>query len=151
MSGSESKLKNILWIGLLAGTLDALAALLSNLKTPPAVIFKYIASAVFGKAAFAGGTEMVIAGVVFHYLIAYLFIAAFYIAYPRFIAVFRFKILVAVVYGAITWLVMNLVVVPLTKIGPHAMQLKGIITGMAILILCIGLPAAIGAGRSHRK
>jgi hypothetical protein len=37
---------------------------------------------VFGADAFKGGGEMVVAGIVFHYLIAYLFATAFYLLYP---------------------------------------------------------------------
>ena len=74
----------ILWIGLLTGTLDGLAALILNYKISAATIFKFIASGMFGKAAFKGGAEMVVAGVVFHYLIALLFTGAFYLLYPFF-------------------------------------------------------------------
>ncbi|NNU33010.1 hypothetical protein HK413_00190 [Mucilaginibacter sp. S1162] len=81
---TKSPLKTILWLGLVTGTLDAARAILFNLNLGPGVIFRFIASGMFGKAAFAGGPEMVIAGVVFHYLIAYLFTTSFYIWYPAF-------------------------------------------------------------------
>src|ERR1700712_4293854 len=45
----------ILWVGFLAGVFDADGALIWGYKTSPVVIFQYIASGVFGKAAFTGG------------------------------------------------------------------------------------------------
>jgi uncharacterized membrane protein YagU involved in acid resistance len=147
----QDALKNILWIGLLAGTLDAIAALLLNYKIEPAIIFRFIASSVFGKAAFSGAEEMIVAGVIFHYLIAYLFTTAFYLLYPFAFATFKNKYVVANVYGAITWLIMNLIVVPLSKIGPHAIKPMAIVTGLFVLIICIGLPVALIAHTKYQK
>lgn len=147
----RSTLRNILWIGLLAGTLDGLAALILNYKINPALIFRFIASGVFGKAAFAGAEEMIVAGVIFHYLIAYAFTVAFYLLYPFSYSVLKNKYVVAIVYGGIAWLIMNLVVVPLSKIGPHLIKPIDIITGVCILIICVGLPVALMADRKHFK
>jgi hypothetical protein len=136
-------LKNILWVGFLVGTLDGLAALLLNYNVNPAVIFKFIASGLFGKDAYAGGTEMVVAGVIFHYLIAYLFATAFYLLYPFCLSLLKNKYVVANVYGGIAWLVMNIGVIPLSEIGPHAIKPLNAITGLLALIICVGLPVAL--------
>jgi hypothetical protein len=72
--------------GLLTSTLDAVAAILSGHKMPAATIFKFIASGVFGKAAFAGGFGMVGAGIFFHYLIAFSVTAVLFVMYPMFIS-----------------------------------------------------------------
>lgn len=143
-------LLNVLWIGLIAGTLDGLSALILNYKIGPAIIFKFIASSIFGKAAFQGGTEMVVAGVVFHYLIALLFTYAFYLLFPFFIKMLKNAYLVAVVYGFTAWIIMNLLVVPVSKIGFHPIKLEDILTGMAVLIICIGLPIALIADRHYK-
>ena len=50
----------ILILGFVTGTLDALCATLTNLKIGGAVVFKYVASGYFGKAAMAGGSDMVL-------------------------------------------------------------------------------------------
>lgn len=148
----KSALKTILWTGFLVGTLDGLAALLLNYNTKPEAIFRFIASAVFGKDAFAGGAEMIVAGVVFHYLIAYLFATAFYLLYPFAFSLLKNKYVVANVYGGITWLVMNVVVVPLSLIGPHHFQALAVIKGLLTLIICIGLPVALIADKKlHRS
>jgi len=143
-------LKNILWIGFLVGTLDGLAALLLNYSVGPGPIFKFIASGVFGPEAFKGGTEMVVAGIVFHYLIAYLFTTAFYLLYPFSFSLLKNKYVVANVYGGITWLIMNMVVVPLSKIGPHDFKALAVVKALLVLIICIGLPIALIADKKLR-
>lgn len=141
---------HILWIGLLTGTLDGLAALILNYKIHPAVIFKFIASAVFGKAAFKGGAEMVVAGVVFHYLIAILFTNAFYLLYPFFKKALKNVYLIALLYGTTAWLIMNLVVIPVSQKAFPVIKAQVILTGIAILFVCLGLPIALIADR-HLK
>ncbi len=140
-------LKNILWLGLLVGTLDGLAALLLNYNANPGLIFRFIASAIFGQDAYKGGAEMIVAGVVFHYLIAYLFTTAFYLLYPFAFSILKNKYVVANIYGAITWLIMNMLVVPLSKIGTHAIKPVDAIVGLLALIVCVGLPIAIVADK----
>lgn len=137
------KFTPIIWIGLIAGTLDALAALLWNYNTSPAVIFKFIASGAFGKAAFAGGAAMVLWGVFFHFLIAYSFTAVFYLMYVSFISTLRNKYIIAIVFALITWIITNLVIVPVSQIGWHAMNISSILIGFGILIFTIGLPIAL--------
>ena len=146
----KNALKNILWVGFLVGTLDGLAALLLNYKVGPAPIFTFIASGVFGADAFKGGAEMVVAGIVFHYLIAYLFATAFYLLYPFTLSLLKNKYVVANVYGGITWLVMNMVVVPLSKIGPHDFKTFAVIKAVLVLIICVGLPIALIADTKLR-
>ncbi|WP_428330975.1 hypothetical protein [Mucilaginibacter sp.] len=139
----------ILLAWLLTGTLDAIAAMLWNYKTNAAIIFDFIASGYFGKAAFAGGTKMVLWGLFFHYVIAYVFTVAFYLAYPFFKTNFRNKYLIGVEYGLITWFVMNLIVIPLSKIGLKQFHVLPTVIGIAILIVCIGMPVALIADRHY--
>ena len=58
--------------GLIAGLLDISAAFIqyySRTGRNPLAVLKFIASGVFGKAALTGGTEMILLGLVFHYII----------------------------------------------------------------------------------
>src|SRR5688500_17155151 len=67
--------RTILFSGLLVGSLDITAALVQfYIKTgkDPLIVLKYIASAVFGKDAYAGGNKMAIYGLLFHFIIAFL-------------------------------------------------------------------------------
>jgi hypothetical protein len=155
MSATSSKkhnsvFVNILWIGLLTGTLDMIGAMIWSGTTNAAPIFKYIASGEFGKAAFTGGTPMVLWGVFFHYLIAYTFTAIFYLMYPAFISTLRNKYVTALVFAAITWIITNLVIVPVSSIGWHDMHLKGIVIGYVVLIFSIGLPIVLIADKTRQ-
>jgi hypothetical protein len=129
--------------GLLTSTLDAVAAIISGHKMPAATIFKYIASGVFGKAAFAGGFGMIGAGIFFHYLIAFSVTAVLFVMYPMFISFLKNKYVVAVVFALITWVITHLVIVPLSRIGWSHMEIGGIAIGIGILIITIGLPIAL--------
>ncbi|MBB6130640.1 hypothetical protein [Mucilaginibacter lappiensis] len=139
----------IAWTGLLTSTLDAVAAILSAHKMPAATVFKFIASGVFGKAAFAGGFEMVGAGIFFHYLIAYSITAVFFVLYPMFILFLKNKYVVAVGFALIAWVITHLVIVPLSRIGWSHMEIGGIVIGMGILIITIGLPIVLIADRYY--
>ena len=150
----KSKLVNILFAGFITGTLDGLAAMILNYKVNPGVIIKFIASGAFGPAAFAGGAEIIVAGVIFHYVIAFLFSAVFFLLYPFFYNGLRNKYFVAVVYGIAAWLIMNLGVIPLSKIttksGYH-IPVTTILIGMLTLVICIGLPVVFIADRENKK
>jgi hypothetical protein len=138
----------LLLAALLAGTLDALGAILSyslHGGKDPALIFRYIASAVFGRAAYADGTSMVIWGVVFHYAIALGFTVVFFMLYPRMAILSDNKWVAAVLYGVVVWLVMNLVVVPMTHARKLPFHISGALIGVGILILAIGIPVSLMA------
>jgi len=137
----------IAWTGLLTSTLDAVAAILSAHKMPVATVFKFIASGVFGKAAFAGGFEMVGAGIFFHYLIACSITAVLFVMYPMFISFLKNKYVVAVVFALIAWVITHLVIVPLSRIGWSHMEIGATAISIGILIITIGLPIALIADR----
>lgn len=137
----NSMLIYIIGIGLLTGTLDAVAAIIYNWKIPSASIFKYIASGAFGKTvAYAGGTNMVIWGVFFHYLIAFIFTTTLFLLHPMFYSWFRNKLLTAIFYGILIWVIMNIIVVPLTSLPARPFNFIHSLIDCSILIVCFGLP-----------
>ena len=149
----KSPLKTILVTGLLAGTLDALAAIIHytiNGGKLPSRIFQYIASGAVGEQAFTGGTGMVILGIIFHYTIAFAFTLFFFLIYPRINLLSKNKILTAIAYGIFVWLVMNLIVVPMSNIPASPFNLKQAVIGAVILMLAIGLPVSIIIGRYYQ-
>ncbi|MEO8887532.1 MAG: hypothetical protein ABI367_15820 [Mucilaginibacter sp.] len=136
----NSKLIYIIGLTLLTGTLDAVAAILTNLKVSAATVFQYIASGVFGKAAFAGGTTMELYGMGLHYLIALLFTTALFLLHPMFYSWFRFKFLTGIIYGVAIFFIMNRLVVPFSQIPPKPFDGVAAIKASGILIICFGLP-----------
>jgi len=149
----KSKFLLLLLTSLLTGTLDAMAAILISYKIPPAFIFKFIASGWFGSAAFKGGTEMVIWGLLFHYLIAAIFTIICFLLYPGAVRIFKNKYFTGVIYGLAVWLIMNFAVLPFTNIhkGPTHINTIGLIKGIGALIICVGIPVAVIADNHYGK
>ncbi|MFA6083157.1 hypothetical protein [Mucilaginibacter sp.] len=139
----------ILIASLIAGTLDGLAAIFILAKGEAALVFKYIASAIYGKAAFAGGVGMVYTGIVFHYLIATCFTILFFIMYGFIPLVRKSLYLVTVLYGVFIWVVMNLLVLPITQIK-NIITLEGALKNILILIICVALPIVLISYRYER-
>ena len=140
----------IIWTGLLAGFLDAVAALLLFLaggNKRPGLLFRYIASAVYGPAAFTNGVRMVFLGVGFHFLIALFWVSVFFGVYPHLWVLRADGWVVAAGYGLLVWLCMNLVVLPLSRAKPRPFSLTFALINMIILIVTIGLPCVWLAGR----
>jgi hypothetical protein len=138
---------SIIKAGLIAGTLDILAAItnyyLRSGKGPEGV-FRFIASGAFGRAAFTGGTEYIIAGLLFHYLIAFGFAILFFLIYPKIRHwVSSYIVITGLVYGLIAWCIMNLIVIPSSKTPALPFNLQQMIIGMLFLMCFIGLPIAI--------
>ena len=142
----------VLFTGLFTGLMDGLAAILQytlNGGKNPANIFKFIASGLFGKEAFTGGTMMVAWGIVFHFLIAFLFTLLFFLAFPKIEWLRQNKILGGILYGVVIWAIMNLLVVPLSNTPPVPFQpLKALVAAM-ILIVCVGLPVSLLANKYY--
>jgi hypothetical protein len=132
----------------LAGLLDGAAASLLFIargNRNPAVLFRFIASGVYGPAALTGGARMAWLGLFLHLLIACSFVAAYFgvcsvFAWPLF-----HPLVSALVYGLLVWALMNLVVVPLSRTTPRPFSLAFALVNVLILIVAIGAPAAWGA------
>jgi len=150
----KSPFKTIVATGLLAGTLDGIAAILNytiNGGRLPSRIFQYIASGAVGTQAFTGGTGMVILGIILHYTIAFAFTLFFFLIYPRINILSKNKIITAIVYGIFVWLIMNLIVVPMSHVPPSPFNIKQALIGAVILMLAIGLPVSFVIGRYYQQ
>jgi len=141
----------ILFTALFTGVIDILFAFIINYKTPAAVILKFIASGIFGIAAFKAGIEMVYYGTLIHFCIAAAWTTIFFLLYPKFSGILRSGVVLVIVTGIVIWLVMNLVVVPLSRTPPDKFHIVGIIINMWALIVTYGLPFTVIAGRFYKK
>lgn len=144
----------ILQAALLVGTLDGLAGMLLYYRATgrnPLGVFPYIASGVFGKAAFTGDDLMLVAGVLFHYFIAFCFTVFFFWLYLRWRGLRQQKVLVGVLYGLFVWAVMNLLVVPLSNVQRGPFNVVNAVINAVVLIGAIGLPLSLIAGRLYTR
>ena len=135
----------LLYTGLLAGVLDGAAATLlfvARGNRRPALLFRFIASAVFGQRAFTAGPFMVAAGIFFHLVIALAWVGLYAGLRARIPWLAAHPLYGAILLGLLAWLVMNQVVVPLSKAAKRPFSWAFAVINMLILIVCIGLPAA---------
>jgi hypothetical protein len=144
----------ILWAGLVVGTADIAAAFLHYFivtgKNPERVLW-FIASGIWGKNAYSGGLSMAVAGLILHYLIAYAFTFLFFFIYPRLNLASKNKILTGLFYGIFIWLIMNLIVVPLSNTQKIGFSIKPTVIGIFILVVAIGIPLSFIAGRFYSR
>ena len=143
----------ILKAGLIAGTCDALAASLQFLimvGKNPIRVWTYVASAALGRDPDPGPLTA-LAGLLFHYGIATGWAALFYLMYPKVTRVSRNWVANGLVYAVWVWMVMNLVVVPSSRVGgPIVLVPLNVAIAVGILILCIGLPISFIVDRDRR-
>jgi hypothetical protein len=129
--------------GLITGTLDILCAFVYYfIKTGknPLLILKYIASGVVGSKAYNGGGFTYFLGLTLHFLIAISFSLFFFFIYPLLKKYLRHSIFIAVFYGLFIWVVMNLIVVPVSAISAAPFNLESAVINLLILIGCFGFP-----------
>ncbi|ANH82289.1 hypothetical protein A8C56_16170 [Niabella ginsenosidivorans] len=140
--------------GLLAGTLDLSAAFLYFYIATgknPLFILQYISSAVMGQKALESQWGHYLVGFILHYCVAFAFTILFFKVYPRIRFFQKNLLLTAILYGAFVWCVMNLLVVPASRIGRFPGSASGIIINMIILMICIGLPLSFSAAAFFSK
>ncbi|SJZ79803.1 hypothetical protein SAMN04488128_1011636 [Chitinophaga eiseniae] len=138
---------------LIAGTLDLFSACLQFvLVTGKSFVnvLLFVASGVFGREAFSGNPAMVWWGVLFHYTVSLGFTLLFFFLYPRIPEMRKIPSVSGLVYGIFVWLVMNLLILPLTNIPKGPFHLVNVLVGMCILMVAIGLPMGLMAGKYYQ-
>lgn len=145
----------ILWIGLVAGTLDITDNLIFNQlrHITPKMVFQYIASGLIGKKSFQSGPASVALGVVLHYVIALTWTGIFCAASRTLAILNRRPVVSGLIYGGGVYLFMNLIVLPLSRV-PHlrnTMTAANRINGVLAVMLFIGLTVSLLVHRSSTQ
>ncbi|HET8625455.1 MAG TPA: hypothetical protein VFM14_17980 [Gemmatimonadales bacterium] len=137
--------------GLVAGTFDIIYACTYwaiKRDLPAQRILQSVASGLLGKTAFDGGVRTAALGLALHYFIAISMAFTYYVVAQRW-AFLREKAVVAgIAYGLLLYVIMNYIVVPLSRAGPGAKDPLWI--GLSVLVhaLLIGLPIALFTRRA---
>ena len=140
-----SQLKKIILTGLIAGTLDGTAAVLTfshplNLHNASQV-FRYIAASLFGAHAFGEGPLFPLIGLILHFFIATAWTAMYVYLFSR---VFKPGFLLGkmVLYGALIWVIMNGFVITLAGLKA---QYSGwsIMRSFSIILFCVSVPICL--------
>lgn len=90
-------------------------------------------------------------GLAMHFAIALGWTALFFLGASRLSALRGNPWVIGTLYGLVVWVLMNRVLVPLTRLGPaRPLDPKQAAIGAAILIVCVGIPIVFGARRAFR-
>lgn len=128
MDRQETEVSKLVWASLTVAVLDALFAVVLyvvvlHATTVPRV-FQSIAAGLLGKASYSGGAATVALGVACHLTVAFGWTSIFYVASRRIDSVRELmrsnagSIAVGLLYGAIVWLAMDFIVIPLSRATP---------------------------------
>jgi len=85
---------------------------------PLITVYQYIASGALGESAFAGGIATALLGVIFHYLISIVIAGVFILSADRIPLLRRYVIPGSLLYGFGVFIVMNMIVTPLSATPP---------------------------------
>jgi hypothetical protein len=140
---NRNLLVSILVGGSVAGALDLTSAFITYGWAVP----RAIASGLLGGKALHGGLAIWLFGVVLHFFIAYSAAAVYCLSSAKLEFLKDHFLVCGLFYGIAVFLVMNLIVLPLSavpwKIGPF--PLPALIRGLLVHMLLIGLPIAVSA------
>src|ERR1051325_10967327 len=140
----------ILRAGLTAGVMDITAALIvyAHWFSNSVRLLQGIASGLLGKAAFEGGLATAALGLLCHFTIATGAATVFYGASRLLPALTRYVLVTGPLYGIAVYFFMQLVVIPLSAIGPRPFSWHLTLVGNAIHVCCVGLPIALTVRKS---
>ena len=141
-------LRAVLLGGVAAGTLDAIDGVVFNGLANglnPVEVLQYIASGFYGVASFTMGLRSAAVGAVAHYFIAVV-LALIYVVATRIAPVMqRHWVALGLGFGAVVFLTMNFVVLPLTNVVETPVTLAFLVNGLIGHALLVGLPIARAA------
>ena len=148
--GQGSSALGILWGGLIAGTMDITAAILTykvRNNVPPIRILQSVASGLLGKDAYAGGAKTAALGLFLHFVIAFGATTVFYLASRKMPWLVPNAVIAGILYGMIVQQFMQQVVLPLSAFHKAPFNFSALIIGLITHILCVGLPIALSVKR----
>jgi len=143
-----SPTRAVLYGTLVVGVLDGLDAIIFfGLRgASPVRIFQGIASGLLGREAVNGGLPVAALGVLLHFFIAFLIVGTYFLASRKIGVLTRRPIICGALYGVLAYLVMNLVVLPLSATGGGGIpSMVGLINGVLIHVIGVGIPSALFA------
>jgi len=137
----------ILWGGLICGAMDITAAVVvyGLVWGRGAIrILQSVASGLLGSVSYDGGLITALLGLLLHFCIAFGAATVFYLASRKITVLLKLPVLSGILYGIAVYFFMQLVVVPLSAY-PHNITFlpRSVLTGLAIHILCVGLPISL--------
>ena len=143
--GASNSSVGILWGGLIAGTMDITAAILTykiRNGLPATRLLQSVASGLLGKDAFTGGAKTAALGLFLHFVIAFGATTVFYLASRKIPWLIQNALAAGVLYGILVHQFMQQVVLPLSAFHKGPFNFNLLVIGLITHIVCIGLPIA---------
>jgi uncharacterized membrane protein YagU involved in acid resistance len=136
--------------GLIVGVLDLAYAILVYSPRKPILIPQTIASGVLGVKSFSGGAQTAALGVALHFVIALGAATVYYVASRRLDFLVDRAVLCGMLYGALVYLFMHRVVLPLSAVNPRQLPLIYQVCEFAWHWVGVGLPIALSVRHYSR-
>jgi hypothetical protein len=130
-----------------AGVLDLIYAILVYSPRNPILIPQTIAGGVLGTESYSGGALTAALGVALHFIIALGAATVYYFASRKLAFLVHRAALFGLVYGALVYLFMHLVVLPLSAVPSRDTPLIYQATEFVEHWFCVGLPIALSVRR----
>jgi hypothetical protein len=139
----------ILTGGLIAGTLDIIAAIViyAFRGVSPVRILQSVASGLLGPSAFTGGAGTAALGLALHFFIATTAAAVYFFASLKLPMLVRKAGTWGALYGVAVWAFMQFVVLPLSAVRKQPFNAEMALIMIVVHIVCVGLPIAFAARR----
>jgi len=134
---------SILVGGLIVGVIDLLYAIVVYSPHKPILVPQTIASGVLGAKSYSGGTQTAVLGVLLHFVIALGAATVYYLASRKLGILIHRAVLFGLLYGALVYLFMHLVVVPLSAAPKGHMPWFYQAAEFVEHWFCVGLPIAL--------
>lgn len=140
--------------GLIAGTLDILYAwLFWTLKAGVSMqrILQSVASGLLGKDSFEGGLITALLGLVLHFFIAVAMAVTYFVVAGRARPLRTRPVVMGAAYGLLLYLIMNLVVVPLSHANSGSKDPLWVGLSILVHMFLIGVPIALATQRGYQR
>ena len=136
--------------GLIVGVLDLVYAIVVYSPHQPILVSQTIASGILGIKSYGGGVGTAVLGVILHFVIALGAATVYYLASRRLTFLVSRAVLCGLIYGALVYLFMHVVVVPLsaTPKGPTHFVYQAF--EFVEHWFCVGLPIALSVRHYSR-
>jgi hypothetical protein len=133
--------------GLIVGVLDLAYAIIVYSPANPVRIPQAIASGLLGPDAFRGGTAVTVLGILLHFIIAFGAATVFFLASRKLKVMVDRAVMCGLVYGALVYGFMHVVVLPLSATGPSHMRVLYQVLEFIEHWFFVGLPISLSVRR----
>lgn len=150
LSGNPRPLPAILVGGLIVGVIDLVYAIVVYSPQKPIRVPQTIASGVLGMKSYNGGVQAAALGVALHFVIALGAATVYYVASRKLGILVQQAVLSGLIYGALVYLFMHFIVLPLSAAPKGHAALIYQVTEFVEHWFCVGLPIALSVRHYSR-